>query len=266
MKKITPLHSRANVIPRADLHAATHEMMHQGGEIKTELWGKMRLDCSIQYTTPAPRNSFAFGQIAAMGLPDRERPRTIEAREGDIIGFDLFQTGHQLDAAPYYEVDSMPVPVFYTLPWKEILCRFGEGDDLPTPIGDWCMVTKDEVMTRRLVLASAGSTLHLPGDMKQGAATNKGKGTKVKLVAGAFMRFGLRAETDRGDAADVGDWALFNPMDAVDINYTKGRTLTFVRWDDVEQLVEGERKRLTLLPLTTKERGTLADARGNARR
>jgi hypothetical protein len=237
MRTIIPLHSRANVIPRADLHAKTHEMLHEGGVVDSAIWGKIRLDCTIQYNTPAPRNSFAFGEVATMGLPLAENPRSVEAGKGDIIGFDLHQTGHQLDAAPYYE----NATVFYTLPWKEILCRFVPGEDLPRPVGDWCMVEKSELETRRLVLASAGSTLHLGVSAKAGVATNKGRKTNVKLVAGSILAFGSYANVQALGAADAGDWALFNPIDGVDINYTQGRQLTFIRWSELEQLVPSER-------------------------
>lgn len=237
MKTIKPLHSRANVIPRVDIHTATNKFLHAGGEIDAGIFGKMRVGSSIQYTTPCRRNNFAFGEVMSMGLPDRERPRGVEVSAGDIIGFDLFQTGHELDAAPYYENAAS----FYTLPWKEILCKFAAGAPLPEPVGDFCMVEVDPIMTRRLVLSSAGSTLELPGSMRSGAATNKGKATKVKLVAGKFLAFGMHANRARAGAAELGDWALFNPMDGVDIDYTGGRNLTFVKWDEIEQLVADDR-------------------------
>lgn len=237
MRTIIPLHSRANVIPRADLHSKMSAVLHAGGEIDNAIWGKMRLDCTIQYRTPVPRNAFAFGQIQSMGRPLAENPRTVEAQAGDIIGFDLHQTGHEIDAKPYHENAAL----FYTLPWKEILCRFVDGEDLPRPVGDWCMVAKDELQTRRLVLASAGSTLHLGVSASSGVATNKGRKTNVKLVAAKLLAFGGHAATASQGAAELGDWALFNPIDGVDLAYTQGRQLTFIRWSELEQLVPDER-------------------------
>jgi hypothetical protein len=241
MRKLTPLHSRADVIPRPELHAALHDMMHQGGEIKTELFGTLRIDCSVKYQSPAPRNSFAFGQVYSMGLPARdfrigEHPGT---EAGDIIGFDLHQTGHELDAQPFHETATS----MHTLPWKEIACRFVPGEDLPRPVGWWLMLRPDPIMTRRLLFASAGALLHVPGGTKGGVATNKGKGTKVKLAAAQVLAFGALANEQAHGHVFHGSWVFYNPMDAIDISYTKGpdgkaRDLAFMKWDDLEQVVE----------------------------
>ncbi len=242
MKKLTPLHSRANVIPRPELHAALHDMMHTGGEIKTDLFGTIRIDCSVKYKTPCPRNSFAFGQIHSMGLPARDG-RTVSENPGilagDIIGFDLHQTGHQIDAQPFHK----NATEFHTLPWKEIACRFDPVADLPTPVGWWLMLRPDPIMTRRLLFGSAGSLLHVPGGTKGGVATNRGKSTKVKLAAAQVLAFGDRANEAAHGCVSRGSWVFYNPMDAIDISYTKGpdgkaRDLAFMKWDDLEQVVE----------------------------
>jgi len=246
MKKITSLHGRANVILRADLHNRVHGFMERDGEIDTDVFGKVRVAAPIQYKTPVPRNSFAFGQIGCMGLPAREgtgriRPPCVE--EGSIVGFDLYQTGHQIDASQYYEqADS-----FVTLPWKEIICVFVPGQDLPIPVGNWCMLRVDEIATRRLVFSSAhaGGKIVLPGSVSDGVATNKGNAgqkTKVRLVAGQFWRMGPTALQHADGIARPGKthWALVSPMDAVTLRYNKKRVLTFAKWDDLEQVIEDD--------------------------
>ncbi len=234
MRSIRSLHSRANILPRADLAAAASKMLFAGGEVKTELFGTMRFDCTINYTTPAPRNSFAFGQVMTMGTPDRNVPNAHPGTQpGDIVGFDLFQTGHEVDATPYHETAAC----FYTLPWKEIACRVQPGEALPEPLGWWLMMEPDPVMTRRLLFGSSGTTLHLAGGTRGGVATNKGKGTKVKLAAAKVIVVGPSAQPFAAGVCEPGDWAIYNPMDALDIAYSRGRKLAFIKWDDLEQVV-----------------------------
>lgn len=238
MRQILSLHGRANVILRADLHNAVHGMLVQGGAIDTKLFGKVRVSSPISYKTPAPRDSLAFGQIGCMGLPEREGPNSKNpgCEAGDIVGIDLYQTGHQIDAAPYYE----NADAFVTVPWRELMCKFIPGDDLPTPLGGWLLLEQDEIMTRRLVFSSAGVTLHMPNSAKQGVTTNANSKTKVKLAAGKIICRAPGSLRYMEPHVHLGDWALFNPMDAVSIRYTKGRTLTFVKWDDLEQAVAGD--------------------------
>lgn len=238
MKTITPLHSRANVIPRADIHASLHELMFHGGDIDTELFGRVNVGATIQYQTPARRNSFAFGQVAALGTRDRALTEDANGIEpGDIIGFDLFQTGHQLDASSYYE----NAPWFVTLPWKEILCRFTTKNELPLPVGWWLMVEPDPIATRRLVFGDGGGGLYLPGSIKGGLATNANSNTKVRMCAAKLVSAGFRAAELCSGVARIGDWVLYNPIDAVDIDYAGGRKLAFVKWDDAEQVVSADR-------------------------
>ncbi len=238
-RKILPLHGRANVLPRPDLHNAVYGMLVEGdGTIDTKLFGRVRVESPIQYQTPAPRDSFAFGEIGAMGLPSREgsgneHPGSVP---GSIIGFDLHATGHEVPAAPYYD----RAQTFYTLPWKDIACEFVPGCDLPAPVGYWLMLQLDEIMTRRLLFSDTGSGLIVPGNALKGVATNKGRKTKVKLSAGKVLEIGALAAGVSGGAVAPGDWAIFNPLDSLTIRYTRGRELAFVRWDDLEQVVTGD--------------------------
>lgn len=239
MKVLKPLHGRANVILRADIHNAVHGFLEKDQEIDTELFGKVRVAAPIQYQTPVPRNAFAFGQIGAMGQPaaegsGRHRPMV---ESGDIVGFDLYQCGHEIDATPYYE----GARTFVTLPWKEILCVFRPGKDLPIPVGQWIMVRMDEIQTRRLLFGGSGAgKVLLPDSARGGVATNKGKSTKVKLAAARVAAMGNRAIQLASGELTRNQWVIYNPMDAVDIAYTKKRQLTFVQWDDLEQVVEDD--------------------------
>lgn len=250
MKRIAPLHSRANILPRPDIHADLHGLMVKDGVIDSALFGKVRMETPVHYQTPAPRDSFAFGEIAALGSPateDRGKP-SLGLCPGDIIGFDLHQTGHEIDASPYYE----KAPSFYTLPWKEIACRFGVGCDLPDPVGWWVMLAPDDIQTQRLVFGTtAGGGIHLPGAGSSGGmATNRGKKTKVRLAAGKLLSLGALAGEAASGYVEQGDWLLYNPLDCITILYTRDpsdtsstaqkRKLAFVKWDSLEQVVKAD--------------------------
>lgn len=241
MKKIIPLHGRANVVLRPDIHNELHGLLVKDGIVDSAVFGKVRCESPIKYKTPCKRDSFAFGEVMAMGFPSSngsgaEHPSVFQ---GDIIGFDLHQCGHQIDASPYYErADS-----FVSLPWKELACTFQPGAAEPIPAGRWLVVEVDEVMTRRLVFGvRGGHGLLLPGGVRGGVRTNGNSQTKVSLLAGKVLSLGDRAREIIPDGAvSVGDWALFSPHDAINIDLGKGRHRAFVRWDELEQVVEGER-------------------------
>lgn len=235
MRTITPLHGRANIIPRADIANELHGSMGKGGEIDSAIFGKVRVGSVISYLTPAKRDSFAFGEVASMGHQAREGSgsKAPGVCDGDIVGFDLYQVGHEIDAGAYYPNAS----VFYTLPWKEIVCRFVGGRALP--VGQWVMLEPDEVMTRRLLFASSGTTLHLPSSGP--VRTNSNVKTKVRLTAGKILATGGLCLDMHGALNAVGKWALHSPIDAVTIDMGKGQLRAFVKFDDIEELVsDGE--------------------------
>lgn len=259
MKTIVPMHGRANVVLRPDIHNDLHGLLVKGGVIDSAVFGKVRVESPIRYKTPCPRDCFAFGEVMAMGHPSTEGSGSepICASDGDIVGFDLHQCGHQIDASPYYE----RADAFVTLPWKEIACKFSAGSREPTPLGRWIMVEVDEVTTRRLVFGSSGSSVLLPGNLKKGVRTNSNSNTKVSLLAGKILSLGdtVQRIAPLGDVCP-GNWALFSPHDAINIDLGKGKQRAFVRYDELEQIVHGEEKRERCEPLTTEERGALADA------
>lgn len=232
MRAIMPLHGRANIIPRPDIAAGLHELIGMGGEITSEVFGRVHVGDQVTYVTPCPRDSFAFGQVGAMGQPSMEGSGAQHpgVAKGDIVGFDLYQVGHEIDAAPYYP----EAKVFYTLPWKEIACRFVDG--LPIPAGPWCMLEPDELMTRRLIFASSGTMLHMPG-VGASVRTNSNQRTKVRLAAGKVQALGCLAVDDCTEPGIVGQWALYNPIDAVTIDLGKAGKMAFVKFQDLEQLV-----------------------------
>lgn len=228
MKKLTPLHSRFNVIPRPDIANALHGMDVEGGYIDNAIWGRVHVSSPIQYATPAPRDSFAFGEIAAVGTPDELWKGPAPAKVGDIIGFDLWQIGHEFGAEAFYA----NARTFYTLPWGKALCRFVEGK--PLPLTDWVMVEPDEVRTFRWL---AGARLiSAPGMMGGSVGTNTNSQTKVRGVVGEVLDEGGKVPP----FAPRGWYAIYNPLDAVTIDLPGQGKRSFVRWGDIEQAVEDD--------------------------
>lgn len=228
MKKLTPLHSRFNVIPRADIANALHGMNVDGGYIDNAIWGRVHVASPIQYKTPAPRDSFAFGEVAAVGTPDGLWGGPPPAKVGDIIGFDLWQIGHEFDAEAFYP----HARTFYTVPWGKAMCVFKSG--IPRPLHDWVMVEPDEVRTFRWL---AGTKLiSAPGMMGGSVGTNTNSQTKVRGVVGKVLTLGV--SVPHVDAPE--GFAIYNPLDAVTIDLPGQGKRAFVRWGDIEQAVEDD--------------------------
>jgi hypothetical protein len=235
---IRPCHDLAHVRPRPDIAAKLHGVWTSGGEIDNAIWGKVRVSESIiTYRTPCPRNSFAFGEVLRLGEgtlsgSGRERP---EVSVGDIIGFDLWQVGHELPGAAY------GIPgTFYSLLWKEMVCAFRPEQPLPQPLSSWIMTTPDEVLMQRL-LFSEPTSIYLP-EVKAGSMrTNSNRKTNVKLSAERVLgvgsgRFVNKAFTEPG--CRIGDGALFMRGGTVDHQHGPRVKLSFTRWDDVEAVVD----------------------------
>jgi hypothetical protein len=238
MRRLTPLHSRLNVLPRPDIANAIHGTKVEGGVIDNAIWGSIRVESPIQYQTPAKRDSFAFGEVLATGTPASTGERDPPVLTGDIIGFDLWQIGHELDADAFYPDRR----TFYTLPWTHALCRFSKYDangGAPYPCGDWLMFEPDEVRTARWLIGSDG-TLTLPGGLRGAVATNSNQKSKVRATVGKFLAAGLVVHrTMRKVDWKLHEWyGIYNPLDAVTINLPGHGQRAFVRWDDVEQAVE----------------------------
>lgn len=230
MKKLTPLHARLNVIPRPDIANKMHGLDVTGGSIDTEMFGRVRIESPISYKTPAPRDSFAFGEVAAVGLPDEHWKGPPPCHEGDIIGFDLWQIGHEFAADSFYP----NTRTFYTLPWRHALCRFDEGR--PLPLADFVMVEPDDMRTRRWLGGSDG-TLALPGSMQRSVGTNANHGTKVK---GAVAKV-ISSARDVQPPPMAGTFCcVYNPLDAVTIKLPGIGERAFIRWSDIEQAVEDD--------------------------
>lgn len=231
--KLRPKHDLATLLPRPDIHAEVHGLLATGGEIETELWGKVKVGNPIQYKVTAKRNNFAFGEVVALGggTPVGSGMDKPECQPGDIVGFDLGQAGHWL---PDGTISCL---------WKNLLCRFAPGADTPEPLSSWVMSRRDEIAMQRLMLSAPG-TIHLPGHVKGSVSTTSGKPkSSVRLTAEPIMKVG------RGSFAKkvfvepdcvVGETAVFAPTSAVNLAWTDSRVLSFVKWSDVEFTFGGE--------------------------
>lgn len=231
------------VRPRPDIHEQLAAISLKGGEIDTELFGKVKTGNVIQYRQTAMPNNFAFGEVLRMGPgrthgPSSEMP---DVRAGSIIGFDLAKVAVGCPS----DEGSGTLEEVYFLPFNAALCRFDVGAKLPVPLSNFVLTEQDDEGMDRFQFASRrgekSSGLILPDTVRaRGMQSNDNKRTNIFLSVERIIDVGPGKwiKSVFQDVPDVrGKLALFVRMVSVDLHaYSKRHR--FTPWSSVLGVVD----------------------------
>jgi hypothetical protein len=252
--------------PRPDIHKRICEFASNGETIDSAIFGQVKVDSTIQYTTNAPANSFAFAEVLSVGrgaawMRDCYRLDQ-QLAPGDIIGFDLCQHSELRHEGE----------ILYILSVDAALCHFEVGKDLPTPLGQYMLTCEEEGAGERFTFsrlakgAPETSRLILPhgmgmksGELKvSDVPTSRVKMSVERVIAVGKGGIGLGESKcytresiggvaveikDRSavvitpDPAAVGQLALFMTAMSTDL-WAYGKRHRFTSWDRVRGLYD----------------------------
>jgi len=247
--------------PRPDIHKRICEYVTNGEVIDSAIFGQVKLDSTLQYTTTAPENNFAFAEVLSIGrgaswMRDRYRLDRIIG-PGDIIGFDLCQHSelrHENEIVYFLSLDAA-------------LCVFRVGARLPEPLGQYMLTCEEPGIGERFTLGmKERPRIILPNTMSRGELKVSDKPTsKVRFSVERVIAVGqggigigeskcFTRETVGGklveikdrsanlitpDPSAVGKLALFLPTMSVDL-WAYGQRHRFTSWDRVRGVYESD--------------------------
>jgi hypothetical protein len=247
--------------PRPDIHKRICEFVTNGETIDSAVFGKVKVDSTIQYATSAPANNFAFAEVLSVGrgaawMRDRYRLDQ-QLAPGDIIGFDLCQHSELRHEGE----------ILYILSVDAALCHFEVGKPLPTPLGQYMLTCEEESAGERFTLSKQApevSRIILPRDMSRGelkvsnVPTSRVKMSVERVLAVGKGGIGLGESKcytresvggvaveikDRAavvitpDPEAVGQLALFMTAMSTDL-WAYGKRHRFTSWDRVRGIYD----------------------------
>ncbi len=247
--------------PRPDIHKRICDFVTNGETIDTAIFGKVKLDSTIQYATSAPANNFAFAEVLSVGkgaawMRDCYR-LDLQLAPGDIIGFDLCQHSELRHEGE----------IVYLLSVDAALCHFEVGKLLPTPLGQYVLTCEEESAGERFTLSKQAPDVKriiLPRDMSRGelkvsdVPTSRVKMSVERVVAVGKGGIGLGESKcytresvggvaveikDRSavvitpDPEAVGQLALFMTAMSTDL-WAYGKRHRFTSWDRVRGIYD----------------------------
>jgi co-chaperonin GroES (HSP10) len=247
--------------PRPDIHKRICEFVTNGETIDSAVFGKVKIDSTIQYATSAPANNFAFGEVLSVGkgaawMRDCYRLDQ-QLAPGDIIGFDLCQHSEIRHEGE----------IVYILSVDAALCHFEVHKPLPTPLGQYMLTCEEESSGERFTLSKQApevARIILPRDMSRGelkvsnVPTSRVKMSVERVIAVGKGGIGLGESKcytresvggvaveikDRSavvitpDPEAVGQLALFMTAMSTDL-WAYGKRHRFTSWDRVRGLYD----------------------------
>jgi co-chaperonin GroES (HSP10) len=234
MISIRPLHDTVTLRPAPELHARLHGIQIDGGSIITELFGEVRLSQPVDYKITGKRNQFAFARVVRIAEEGsltgqgQDRP---DIAPGDVVGVDLGQIGHKLPGG------------LWQTSWRNLLCKFSEWRDMPTPLMNQIMVEYDQQLVDRYSFQNRNTTLTIPKIGPDDIKTNDRQRTRVGLTAGRVLATGpgrFVKKTLEHINVGPGDVVMFsNASGVVDFMFKRGQLLKFVAWSECESVIEG---------------------------
>lgn len=159
--------TRGNIVcrPRPDIHEELVGISLRGGEITSDVFGRVNVGSTLKYDVTGERNNFVFAEVVDVGKGNIWGPDSapLPISRGDIIGHDLCECRHEYRNKGETE---------WFLPFAAAICVFKHGQ--ARPIGNWVMTQEDlDAQSSLMTVNPEGQRIVIPGQHRNGIKSRK---------------------------------------------------------------------------------------------